>query len=692
MEIKQSTCNYCSIGCNLDFYVEDNEIKKIIPTKGYPVNDGFSCIKGLNLDKQGTKYAIQKLPLIRNNNGDMEQISWDEAFKTFSNKIKSIQEKYGKESTAYLSTGQITVEEMALLGHIGRIHMGMFGDGNTRLCMASAAVAHKQSFGFDAPPYTLKDLELSDTIIFFGANPIVAHPILWSHVRKNKDAKIIVIDPRESETAKNADIWVDIKPRADIILCYTIANVLIEKGWIDDEYIENYSEGFEGFKNHVKKYTLENVEKEAGISKERVLELAEIIHNGKKVSFWWTIGINQGYQAVRTIQSIINLAVMTGNIGREGTGANSITGQSNAMGSRLYSNTTSLYAGRNYANPVDRKEVADILGIDEDIIPKEPTIPYNEIIDRINDGEIKMLWVVATNPRHSWTNNKEFEEAIKKLEFFVVQDLYSDTDSAKVCDLFLPCVPSLKKQGTQINTERRISAVVPVIEKEDGELTDYDIFLGIGKALGIESLEKWKTPQDAFELMKKCSKGMPCDITGINYEELVGSKGIQWPFREGDKLESNERRLFEDNRYFTSNGKVKFIYEDVAENPHKQATPEFPYILNTGRATVGQWHTQTRTREIGLVNMATMKDAYVLINPELGKELELKEGEKVIIASVNGQESKFDIKFSDTIKKNHIYAPLHYIETNNLTESVFDTYSKEPSYKFAAVNIKKIER
>lgn len=691
MEVRQSTCNYCALACNLDFHVKDGEIIKVVPTKNYPVNDGFCCMKGLNLDKQCTKYKGNRFPLIKDENGKMKEISWDGAFTTFASKMSSIQERYGKESVAYISTGQITTEEMALLGFVGRTHMGINGDGNTRLCMSSAVLAYKQSFGFDAPPYTLEDLEISDTLIFIGANPVVAHPIAWGRVRKNKNAKIIVIDPRKSETALNAHIWIDIKPKSDLILLYTLANVLIDRQWIDKEYIEKYSEGFEDFKAHVKKYTLENVEKETGISSQRVIALAETIHRGKRVSFWWTMGVNQGYQAVRTAQAIINLAVMTGNIGREGTGANSLTGQCNAMGSRMYSNTTALYGGKDYNNPIHRKETADILGIDEDILPTKPTIPYNEIIDKINSGEIKGLWVIATNPRHSWTNNEEFERAARNLEFFVVQDLYVDTDSSKLCDLFLPSVPTIKKQGFLINTERRLSAVVPVLEKEEGELTDYEIFLGIGKALGIgESLEKWKTPRLAFELIKQFSKDMPCDITGVEYEMLISSKGIQWPFRKVDKLEKDQRRLLEDNKYFTPSGKVKFIYEEVAENSMIQSK-EFPYILNTGRGTVGQWHTQTRTREIELVENSSLEEAYILINIKLAEELGIKENEKVIVSSINSQKNKFNVRLSGNVTKDQLYAPIHYIETNSLTPTLFDNYSKEPSYKFVSVNIEKIQ-
>lgn len=688
----QSTCNYCALACNLDFYTEDGKIKRVVPTPHYPVNKGFSCIKGLNLDKQCTKFNGSKKPLLKMKDGERKAIEWKEAFDLFASKMTAIQEKYGKERVAYISTGQLPTEEMALLGHVGRSYMGINGDGNTRLCMASAVVAYKQSFGFDAPPYTLKDLELSDTIFFIGANPVIAHPIAWGRVRKNKDAKIITIDPRKSETAMNSDMWIDIKTKGDLALFYTLANVLIEKGWIDQDYINNYTEGFEDFKEHVKKYTLEDVEERTGISKMRVLELAKIIHEGKRVSFWWTMGVNQSYEAVRTAQAIINLALITGNMGREGTGANSLTGQCNAMGSRMFSNTTALYGGGEYNNKERRKVVADILGMDENMLPTKPTLDYEQIIKGINKGEIKGLWVVCTNPRHSFSNNEEFKKAMKNLDFFVVQDIYEDTDSSKECDLYLPSVPAIKKEGFLINTERRLSALVPVLEKEEDELSDYEILLGIGEALGMGSLlDKWRTPEDAFKLLRECSKGMPCDITGVTYERLRDSKGIQWPCREGEELESDERRLFEDGKYYTPSGKAKFIFEDVTENPNA-TNEEFPFNLNTGRGTVGQWHTHTRTREIQAVTNIVSQKAYVDINRKDAEKLDIKENDEVLIHSSNGHTSKFIARLTDNLKEKTLYAPIHYIETNLLTPSVFDPYSKEPSYKTVQVNIEKVRK
>lgn len=564
-------------------------------------------------------------------------------------------------------------------------------DGNTRLCMATAVVAHKQSYGFDAPGYTLKDLELSDTIIFIGANPVVAHPILWKRVRQNPDKKVIVIDPRKSETAMNADYWYPVKCRGDLYLLYTLANVLIEKGWIDQNYIEAHTEGYGEFKEFVKPFTLDQAQETAGLSPEQILELAQLIHEGKRVSFWWTMGVNQGYEAVRTAQAIINLALMTGNIGRPGTGANSITGQCNAMGSRSYSNTAVLYAGGDFTNPARRAKVAEALGVDESVLAEKPTATYNQIIEGINEGRIKGLWILCTNPRHSWTNNETFASAVKKLELFVVQDIYDTIESAEECTVFFPVVPGIKKEGTYINLERRLSAMRPCLAKKENEITDYEAILGVGKALGMGGLLKgWETPKDCFELMKKCSKGMPGDITGVTWEMLENSNGVQWPFREGETLEDDERRLYEDGNFFTPSRKAQFKFEAPMDNP-LPLTDEYPYLFNTGRGSVGQWHTQSRTSEVQFIGDVSAREAYLFMNPGTAAAYGLEENDRILVHSVNGEKAGFQVRISDQVREKELYAPIHYIECNKLTPSVYDPYSKEPSYKATPVWFEKME-
>ncbi len=694
MKKVQSTCNYCALDCNLDFYVENDRIVKVVPTRGYPVNDGFSCIKGLSLDKQQSTVKPNSLPKIRKEDGTFEEVSWEEGFSHVAEKIKEIQEKYGPEGMAGISTGQLTLEEFALFGHVMRDYLKTNVDGNTRLCMATAVVAHKQSYGFDAPGYTLGDLELSDTIIFIGSNPVVAHPILWGRVLNNKlpEKKVIVIDPRRSETAENADYWYGLKWRSDLLLFYTIANQLIEKDYLDHSFIEENTEKFEEFKEFVKAYTLERGVEGTGLSKEQILELVELIHNGKKVSFWWTMGVNQGYEAVRTAQSIINIALMTGNIGKPGTGANSITGQCNAMSSRAYSNTAVMYGGGDFTNPARRARIAEVLGVREDQLAEKPTITYNQIIEGINAGNIKGLWILCTNPRHSWTNNETFAEATKKLELFIVQDIYDTIESAEDCTVYFPVVPGIKKEGTYINLERRLSAMRPVLPKGENEISDYEAILGVGKALGMgEQLKGWETPKDCFNLMRECSRNMPCDITGVTWEGLEDSHGIQWPYPEGKEEENkaDERRLYGDGKFFTPSKRAQFMFEEVRENP-LPCTEEFPMVLNTGRGSVGQWHTQSRTKEVKFVEDVSIKKAYVYMNTKRAKENDIKEMDKIRVYSVNGQDAVFHVKVTDNVQYEELFAPIHYIECNKLTPSLYDSYSKEPSYKATPIRFEKM--
>ena len=690
----QSTCNFCAIDCNLDFYVENGRIVKTVPTKGYPVNDGFSCIKGLSLSKQQTTVKPNALPKIRQEDGSFREVSWDEGFRYAADKIKELQAKYGRESIAGISTGQLTLEEFAIFGHVMRNFLQTNVDGNTRLCMASAAVAHKGTLGYDAPGYTLNDFELSDTIIFIGSNPVVAHPIIWQRVRNNKipDRKIIVIDPRRSETARNADYHYPIRWRSDLTLMYTLANQIIEKDYVDHSFVDEHTEGYEDFKEFVKAFSLERGSEATGLSREQILELAELIHNGKAVSFWWTMGVNQGYEAVRTAQSIMNLAFLTGNVGKPGTGGNSITGQCNAMGSRLFSNTTCLFAGGDFTDEAERKRIADIVGITPDLIAKKPTIPYNKIVEGINAGEIKGLWILCTNPRHSWTNNETFASAVKKLELFIVQDIYDTIESAEECTVYFPVVPGIKKEGTYINLERRLSPMRKVLERGENEISDYECILGVAKALGMgDAIARWETPRQCFDRLREGSRGRGCDFTGVRWDDLTDSHGRQWPYPEGRETEfaEEQRRLYSDGRFFTPSGRAKFIFEEPMENPIP-VTEEFPLVFNTGRGTVGQWHTQSRTREVKFVEDVSPKKAYLYMNTKLAAEKGVREMDEIRVYSSNGQNAVFSVKVTDNVQYGELYAPIHYIECNKLTPSSYDKYSREPNYKGGTCRFEKI--
>ena len=687
-------CGYCSTGCSLDVHLRNGEAIGLSPTTDYAVYLGMACPKGWEaltvLDAPDR--ATQPL-LRRNKGGRVEPVDWNTALTTFTNRMKAIQTQHGSDSIAFLSTGQIPTEEMALLGALFKFGMGgMHGDGNTRQCMATSVVAYKQSFGFDAPPYTYQDFEESDTLVFIGANPCLAHPIMWERVMRNPhNPKIIVIDPRRTETAMNATQHLALAPKSDMSLLYGVARLLIESDAVDHEFLAAHTSGFDDFAEFVQPYTLEQVANDTQLDAAELSDLAKSIADGERVSFWWTMGVNQSYQGVRTAQAIINLALMTGNIGRPGTGANSITGQCNAMGSRLFSNTTNLLGGHDFANEAHRQKVAGILDIDASRIPHEPSWAYNEIIEGILRGKIKGLWVVCTNPSHSWINQSQCRDILERLDFLVVQDMYHSTETAQMADLVLPAAGWGEKDGTFINSERRIGVLKKVVKAPGQALLDFAIFKLIAHYWGCgEMFKAWDSPESVFQILKQLSAGQPCDITGIDdYRHVDRVGGIQWPFCQDDghekKNESNDRRLFEDGRFYHADGKAKFVFEEPRPLP-EPPSKAFPFILLTGRGTASQWHTQTRTSKSAVLRKLYPNDTYVEINTTDARKLDIRPHTMVNVESQRGSVSARAF-VTPTVKPGQVFIPMHFETANRLTDAVFDPYSKQPSYKACAVRI-----
>lgn len=682
-------CGFCSTGCSLDIHLKDGKAVSLTPTVDYPVNLGMACPKGWEALSPLEGPGRATMPLVRRN-GVLTETPWEEAIDEMVTRFKQIQKKYGADSIAWLGTGQMPTEELAFLGALGKFGMGMVhGDGNTRQCMATAATAYKQAFGFDAPPFTYKDFEESDTIVLVGANLCIAHPIMWERVCKNPhNPTIIVIDPRRTETAMAATHHFTPRPKSDLVLFYAIARELIERGAIDAEYIEASTEGFTEFKEHVLAFTLERAAEETGISESRIRLLCDLIEKGERVSFWWTMGVNQSHQGVRTAQALIALALMTGNMGRAGTGANSVTGQCNAMGSRIFSNTTNLFAGRSFENAEHRREVAEILRIDESAIPSEPSLAYDQIIERILSGKIKALWVIATNPAHSWINQNHLKDVLGRLDCLVVQDMYHDTETARFADIVLPAAAWGEKEGTFINSERRLGVIKRVAKAPGQALADFHIFQLIAEGWGCADMFRaWDSPEAVFQIMKELSRGRPCDISGIeDYVTIDGAGGIQWPrpAAESDS-KSNERRLFEDGRYFTESGRAKFLFSEPAPLP-EATNDRFPLLLLTGRGSSSQWHTQTRTKRSKVLQRLVPSELYVEVSPVDARKLGISPEEQVTVSSQRASVTARAF-VTNTVQPGHVFMPMHYETMNQLTFPAFDPHSRQPAYKACAVRL-----
>jgi len=685
-------CGYCSTGCALDAHMRGGKAVNLSPTRAYPVNMGKACPKGwqalavLDAPDRATH------PWMRDEQGRVRRLSWDDAIELFVRRIRQVQQRYGPHAVAFLGTGQLPTEELAFLGALAKFGMGLLhGDGNTRQCMASAVVAYKECFGFDAPPYTYADLEESEVIVLVGANLAIAHPILWQRVLRNQRLKaLVVIDPRTTETALAANLHVRLRPKSDLVLFYGLAHLLLREGWYDRSFVAAHTVGLEEFAAAVAAFPPERVAQETGVGVGTLIELARLVGTSRRVSFWWTMGVNQSYEGTRTAQALIALALLTGNIGRPGTGANSVTGQCNAMGSRLFANTSCLLGGREFANSRHRHEVAEILGIDVERIPSTTGYAYPEIVEAIAAGRIRALWVVGTNPLHSWVGRRDFEELARGLEFLVVQDMYDTTETARCAHLLLPAAAWGEKWGTFINSERRFGVIRPVRRPPGEALSDFAIFQRVAEAWGVGPMfRRWRTPGDVFAILRELSRGQPCDFTGIaSYEAIEKAGGIQWPWPErcvGTRPPVH-RRLFADGRFFHPDGKARFVFEWPRPMP-EPPDADYPLLLLTGRGTAAQWHTQTRTGKAKVLQRLYPAQAYVEIHPSDAARFGVRSGHLVFVES---RRSKVRVHacVTPTVEPGQVFMPMHYRETNLLTQAVFDPYSRQPSYKACAVRVR----
>lgn len=687
------TCGFCSTGCGLSIHLREGAAINLSPATDYPVNLGMACPKGWEALTPLAAKDRATTPMLRRQRGEaLTPVDWPTALDEFVTRFKQIQAAHGPASVAWLGTGQITVEELALLGSFAKFGMGVVhGDGNTRQCMATAVVAYKQAFGFDAPPYTYADFEASDVLVFVGSNPCIAHPIMWERVCKNQlSPEIIVVDPRKTETAMAATLHLPLAPKSDLVLFYTVANLLIQRGAIDRGFIERSVSGFDEFAAFVAPFTLERAVQATRLEPAQIERLVQAIARGKAVSLWWTMGVNQSYEGVRLAQALINIALITGNIGRPGTGANSITGQCNAMGSRLFSNTTGLLGGRDFTNPEHRAEVAQLLGIDEARIPTQASWAYDQIMEGILQGKIKGLWVVATNTAHSWINQADAHDVLKKLDFLVVQDMYHTTETAEFADLVLPAAGWGEKEGLFINSERRLGLVKKVARAPGQALADFAIFKLLAEAWGAgEMFERWSSPEATFQLLKQLSAGRPCDITGIeDYAMIDEMRGVQWPLPAGEKPSPGaERRLFEDGKFHHRDGKAKLFFDEPRKQP-ESTDDKYPLLLLTGRGSSSQWHTGTRTDKSPVLRKLFSETPYVELNPHDARALDIEQNEWVVVESRRGHLLARAF-VSHVVQPGQCFLPMHYAKTNQLTFAAFDPHSRQPSYKNCAVRVRR---
>jgi len=514
VEWKYATCGYCSTGCSIEVGVNGEGVP--VASRGVAdadVNRGKLCIKGIfehELFRQTPGRGNK--PLMRAQRFEpFRAVSWDEALDKVGSEIQRIQGAYGRDAFAIVSTGQIMTEEFYTLGKLARGVIGTNNyDGNTTLCMSSAVSGYKRSFGSDGPPGCYEDFEHTECLLAFGSNLPEQHPIIYWRLKEALEKRrfpVIVVDPRVTMFAQMADMHLPVNPGTDLVLLNSLAHVILKENLHKPEYIAAHTEGYEEFRLLVEQYDPTTAARICGIDEDRIRHVARVYAKAGAAMTIWTMGINQSTHGSDGVVAINNLNLITGNIGKPGGSSLSITGQCNAMGTREWSSCSGLPGYRALEKEKDREEIARFWGIDPGFFPKQRGLFMTDILPAIETGQIKGLWLIATNPMTSMANTARIRKTLEQLEFLVVQDAYQDVETNECSHVYLPAAVWAEKEGCFTNTERRVNLIRNVCPPYGDSKSDLWIFNEVARR--FEQGRRIKFPETAegvFNEMKQLSK------------------------------------------------------------------------------------------------------------------------------------------------------------------------------------------
>ncbi|SJN45635.1 Assimilatory nitrate reductase large subunit [Sphingobacterium sp. JB170] len=619
-------------------------------------------------------------------------MTWDEALARTAAVFKTIIEQYGPDSVGFYASGQCLTEEYYVVNKLIKGFIGSNNiDTNSRLCMSSAVSAMKMSLGEDSVPICYDDIEHSDCLLVEGANPAWCHPILWrrveAHKEKNPEVKIIVVDPRSTDSCSIADLHLQINPGTDMILNYAIGRILIEKGNIDVGFIANHTQGFADYEKVVSERTLSQSAAICGLSEQDILLAATYIGESTGFLSMWTMGLNQSANGVDKNLSLIDLNLITGKIGKPGSGPFSLTGQPNAMGGREVGGLANLLpAHRDLANAQHRGEVEEFWGCTK--IAEKPGLTATEMFEALHQGRLKAIWIMCTNPLTSLPNARFVDEALRKAKFVVVQEITDKAQTLEYADVILPAAAWAEKEGTMTNSERRISHIRKLIEPPGEALPDAEIICRFAQKMGYPGFD-YKTPQDIFKEHTRLTKKTNINIEGLDYSEIDRQGTVQWPYSKRSK--SSTKRLFTDGVFYTSNMRA-VIHSSRANLRSELVSVDYPLILTTGRIR-DQWHTMSKTGKVNKLNQH-IKESFLEINAQDATSLSIHEGQLVDVSSLRG-DVRVKAKLSLSIKPGVVFLPMHWgkvrdsdlLRANNLTNDLLDPVSKQPDFKYCAVRV-----
>jgi assimilatory nitrate reductase catalytic subunit len=667
--------------------VEKNKLVGVEPRYDFPVNEGRLCPKGVTAYLQTHHPDRLEYPLIKRN-GNFERASWEEAYELIVSKFKELQEKYGKDSIAVYSGSSLTTEKTYLVGKFARVGLQTrYIDYNGRLCMASAAAGNNKAFGVDRAANPWSDIPKAEVLIIAGANCAETFPIINGFLWKQRDngGIWITIDPRETATARQGDLHLQLKPGTDVAVANGILNVLINENLIDEDFIKNRTNDWEATKAVALKYTPEIASDISGVPAEKIVQAARIYGKAKTGMILHARGIEHHSNGTENVLSYINIVLATGKIGGEGRGYGTITGQGNGQGGREHGQKADQLPGyRSILNPDHRKYVAGVWGIDEEEMP-QAGVSAVEVFQKMREGEIRGLLSICSNMMVSLPDTNKVRESLEGLEFNVCIDFFM-SESARFADVVLPGTTWAEDEGTTTNGEGRVIKTNKAIDPPGEATEDWKIIQEIARRIGRGKYFQFNDPGEIFDELREASKGGKADYYGITYDKINKQQGVFWGCPTLDH--PGTPRLFEE-RFAHDDGKAKFHpieYKGAEEQPDE----EFPLIYTTGRV-VHHYLSGNQTRRIGFL-VQQCPEPFVEIHPETAMKYKINDGERVKVVSRRG-EGVFPALVVKTIRPDTIFIPYHWGDdkaANLLTNAALDPTSRIPEFKACAARIEKL--
>ena len=711
----RSTCPYCGVGCGVIIESDGPQITGVRGDPNHPANFGKLCTKGSTLHLTATPAITRQTrllqPMQRLQRGQAPvALGWDAALDRVAGEFGRIVRDHGPDAVGFYISGQLLTEDYYVFNKLAK---GLIGtnnvDTNSRLCMSSAVAGYKATLGADAPPACYDDVNHAQCLFIVGSNAAYAHPILFRRIeaakQKNPGMKVIVADPRRTDTAELADLYLPLQPGTDVMLFHGLLHTMLWEGWTDAAYIAAHTNGFDELKALVREATPDVVAQTCGLAKPDLFKAAQWFAQSPATLSLYCQGLNQSSSGTAKNATLINLHLATGQIGKPGAGPFSLTGQPNAMGGREVGGLANLLsAHRDLANPVHRAEVAALWGVAD--VPSKPGKTAVEMFQAAADGEIKALWIACTNPAQSMPDQATVRRALQRAEFVVVQEAFATAATCDFADILLPATTWGEKEGTVTNSERRISRVRAAVPAAGEARHDWRIAVDVARRLearlrpGQPSLFPYETPEAIWNEHRESTRGRDLDITGLGYAKLEAEGPQFWPLREGET--TGKARLYEDGIFPTADRKARFAvlpYQPTAE----QRESRFPFSLTTGRLR-DHWHGMSRTGTIGRL-FGHVAEPAVQMNPQDMERRGFKDGELVQVTSKRGS-IVLPVQGSRTVQPSQAFIAMHWgseylsgrssqgevlAGVNALTTSAYCPTSKQPELKHAAVKILKAE-